>query len=96
VIRFRLIFQAGITVHEQVAFAVKKAMVSGQVGLGDAFPSVGVPNNSMRSHPSGSHKVVARLTVEGLLEVQPGMSTIMAHPPSAKAAERNQPPGDDV
>jgi len=40
VIPFRVPFRAGISLFEQIVYASKKAMVSGQLRPGDAFPSV--------------------------------------------------------
>jgi GntR family transcriptional regulator len=39
-ILFRLTFEPGISVYEQVVYAAKKVLVSGQMRPGDAFPSV--------------------------------------------------------
>ena len=40
VIPFRLTFQPGVSIYEQVVYAAKKAMIAGQMRPGDAFPSV--------------------------------------------------------
>ena len=67
-IPFRLTFQPGIPVHEQVTFAAKKAMIAGQLRTGDAFPSVRALSKAMKINPNTAHKVIAELTQEGLLE----------------------------
>jgi len=39
-IPFRLTFQPGTSIYEQVVYAAKKAVIAGQMRPGDAFPSV--------------------------------------------------------
>ena len=72
-IPFRLRFEPGFPVHEQVTFAAKKAMVSGQLRPGDSFPSVRVISKALKINPNTAHKVITQLVSEGLLEVQPGL-----------------------
>jgi GntR family transcriptional regulator len=78
VIPFRLTFQPGIPVHEQVTFAAKKAMLSGRVRPGDSFPSVRALSKAFKINPNTAHKVIAQLTQEGFLEVRPGIGTVVA------------------
>jgi len=40
VIPFRLVFQPGVALSEQILYAATKAIVSGQLRPGDPFPSV--------------------------------------------------------
>jgi GntR family transcriptional regulator len=87
-IPFRLNLQSGVPVHEQVAFAAKKAMISGQLRPGDAFPSVRALSKAMKIHPNTAQKVVAQLTAEGLLQVRPGIGTVVAQPPPGNGSER--------
>jgi len=89
-IPFRLILQSGIPVHEQVAFAAKKAMISGQLRPGDAFPSVRALSKAMKIHPNTGQKVIAQLTAEGLLEVRPGIGTVVVQPPPSTRLERGR------
>jgi GntR family transcriptional regulator len=96
VIPFRLTLQSGVPVHEQVAFAAKKAMISGQLRPGDAFPSVRALSKAMKIHPNTAHKVVAQLTAEGLLEVRPGIGTIVLQPPPGTRTERGHLLGREV
>ena len=84
-IPFRLIPQPGIPIADQVAFAAKKAIFSGQLRPGDAFPSVRVLGRAMRIHANTAQKVVSQLSAEGLIEVLPGIGTVVAQP----AARRN-------
>ncbi|HUS06551.1 MAG TPA: GntR family transcriptional regulator [Bryobacteraceae bacterium] len=89
-IPFRLTFIPGIPVHEQVAFAAKKAMISGQLRPRDAFPSVRVLSQAMKIHANTAQKVVAQLTAEGLLEVRPGIGTVVVRPPPSTRVERSR------
>jgi GntR family transcriptional regulator len=95
-IPFRFTLQSGIPVHEQVAFAAKKAMISGQLRPGDAFPSVRALSKAMKIHPNTAHKVIAQLTAEGLLEVRPGIGTLVLQPPPATRGERSRLLGREV
>ena len=95
-IPFRLSFQPGIPVHEQVTFAAKKAMIAGQLRAGDAFPSVRALSKAMKINPNTAHKVIAQLTQEGLLEVRPGIGTVVARPRVCTRAERSRLLGAEV
>lgn len=50
----------------------------------------------LKINPNTAHKVVAELTAEGLLEVFPGIGTLVAAPPSSTAAERKRLLGGEV
>jgi GntR family transcriptional regulator len=88
VIPFRLNFQPGTSLYEQVVYAAKKAVVSGQMRPGDAFPSVRALSKALKINPNTAHKVVTQLMNEGLLEVLPGIGTVIAKPAASTAAER--------
>jgi GntR family transcriptional regulator len=88
VVPFRVNPEPGVPVHEQVAFAARKALISGKFRPGDPFPSVRALSKAMKIHANTAAKVIAQLTKEGLLEVRPGIGTLVAHPPRASAAER--------
>jgi GntR family transcriptional regulator len=95
-IPFRFTLQSGVPVHEQVAFAAKKAMISGQLRPGDAFPSVRALSKAMKIHPNTAHKVIAQLTAEGLLAVRPGIGTVVVEPPPGSRGERGRLLGREV
>jgi GntR family transcriptional regulator len=88
VIPFRVTFQSGISLYQQVVYAAKKAMISGQMRAGDPFPSVRSLSKAFKINPNTAHKVVTHLMAEGLLEVRQGIGTVVATPASATAAER--------
>jgi GntR family transcriptional regulator len=90
VIPFRVSFQPGISLYEQVVYAAKKAMVSGQMRPGDPFPSVRALSKGLKINPNTAHKVVANLVSEGLLEVRPGIGTAVAAPARATADGRSR------
>jgi GntR family transcriptional regulator len=88
VIPFRLSFEPGISLYEQVVYAAKKAIVSGQMRPGDQFPSVRVLSKALKINPNTAHKVITHLVAEGILEVRPGIGTVVAERGSSTAAER--------
>jgi GntR family transcriptional regulator len=96
VIPFRVVLVTGAPVHEQVAFAAKKAMLSGQLRPGDPFPSVRTLSKAAKVHPNTAHKVIAQLTADGLLEVRPGIGTIVASPPPSTRTDRVRLLGKEV
>jgi GntR family transcriptional regulator len=88
VIPFRLSFQPGVALYEQVVYAARKAVISGQMRPGDPFPSVRVLSSALKINPNTAHKVITHLVNEGLLEVRPGTGTVVAQPSRSTAAER--------
>lgn len=89
VIPFRLTFQPGVSLYEQVVYAAKKAIVSGQIRTGDPFPSVRALSKALKINPNTAHKVIAHLLAEGLLEVRPGIGTVVVVPTSSAADRSN-------
>jgi GntR family transcriptional regulator len=87
-IPWRLTFRPGISLYEQVVYAAKKAVISGQIQAGDPFPSVRTLSKELKINPNTAHKVIAHLVTEGLLEVRPGIGTVVAELPEARASER--------
>ena len=85
---FTLVLRAGAPVHEPVVYAVKKAIVSERLRPGDEFPSVRTLSRELRINPNTAHKVVATLIGDGMLEVRPGIGTIVTARPSGTADER--------
>ncbi len=90
VIPFRVAFRPGSSLYEQVVYAAKKALVSGQLRPGDPFPSVRTLSAGLKINPNTAHKVVTHLLNEGLLEVMPGTGTVVARPPGASPSERSR------
>jgi GntR family transcriptional regulator len=90
VIPFRLTFRPGASLYEQVIFAVKKALVAGQMRPGDTFPSVRLLSKELKINPNTAHKIVSHLLLEGVLEVRPGIGTVVAEPRPAQPGERTR------
>jgi len=95
-IPFRVTFRPGSSLFEQVVYAAKKALVSGQIRPGDPFPSVRALSTALKINPNTAHKIVTQLLNEGLLEVRQGSGTVVAQPPASTAKERSQLLGSEV
>ncbi|MCU1327833.1 MAG: ytrA [Bryobacterales bacterium] len=89
-IPFRLTFEPGLPLYEQVIYAAKKAIISGQIRSGHPFPSVRELSKELKINPNTAHKVVAGLLAEGMLEVRVGVGTVVVEPPRGTAAERSR------
>jgi GntR family transcriptional regulator len=96
VLPFTVTLRPGQSVHEQVLFAVKKAIVSGRMRPGDEFPSVRALSRDLRINPNTAHKVVAALLADGLLEVRPGIGTFVAERQASTADQRRALLREDV
>jgi GntR family transcriptional regulator len=90
VIPFRLLFEPGAPLYEQVVYAAKKAIVSGQMRPGDAFPSVRELSKDLKINPNTAHKVIMQLVSEGLIQVHSGRGTFVAERVPATAVERSK------
>jgi GntR family transcriptional regulator len=86
---FSVSFQPGLSLYEQLIYAATKAIVSGQLPPGQAFPSVRNLSVELKINPNTAHKVVTHLLKQGLLEVRPGMGTVVAAPPDSSAKEKS-------
>ena len=89
VIPFRLTFEPGLSLYEQVVYAAKKAVVAGQMRPGDPFPSVRVLSKALKINPNTAHKVITQLVSEGVLEVRSGIGTVVSERNHSTAAERS-------
>ena len=77
---FEIHLKHGTPVYEQVLYAAKKAIVSGQLRPDDAFPSVRAISKELNVNPNTVQKAISVLKREGFLEVRPGVGTIVALP----------------
>jgi GntR family transcriptional regulator len=75
---FSIEIRPGLPIAEQVLFAVKKAVVTGQMRPGDKFPSVRLLSQELRINPNTAHKVVAQLVEEGVLVTTPAVGSVIA------------------
>jgi GntR family transcriptional regulator len=96
VIPFRVHFRPGVSLYEQVVYAAKKAVISGQLRPGDPFPSVRTLSKELKINPNTAHKVVMHLVTAGLIETRPGIGTVVAELPESSAKERTQLLGNEI
>ena len=75
---FSVVIRPGRPLHDQVVFAVTKAVVTGQLAPGDAFPSVRTLSQELQINPNTAQKIVSTLIERGLLESRPGIGTIVS------------------
>ena len=87
---FRCRLRPGEPIFDQVVYAAKKALISGDLRPGHAFPSVRALAAELKIHPNTAHKVIQYLIQERLLEVRPGIGTVVAELPEARKAERRR------
>ena len=93
---FGLNLQPGQSIFEQVVFAAQKAFLSGEFRPGQAFPSVRALAADLKIHPNTAHKVIQHLIQERWLEVRPGVGTVAAPTPAARAGDRHRLLQQDV
>jgi GntR family transcriptional regulator len=93
---FRLILQPGQSIFDQVVFAATRAILSGVLQPGQAFPSVRALAADLKIHPNTAHKVIQHLIQERWLEVRPGIGTVVAEPPEARPGDRQRLLKDEV
>ena len=87
---FRLTLQPGRPIVDQVVFAATKALLSGELKAGEAFPSVRNLAADLKIHPNTAHKVVQHLIREGWLDTHPGVGTVVAAKPQARPGDRQK------
>ena len=80
--------QDGLPVSDQIIQAVRKAMLTGQLAVGDEFPSVRTLSQELRISPTTAHKVVAILKDAGYLASRPGIGMVVKSPELPDRAER--------
>lgn len=85
---FDVVLRPGESPYRQVVYAATKAVVSGELAPGTAFPSVRELSHALKINPNTAQKVIAELTRTGLLEVRPGIGTVVTATRRGSAAER--------
>lgn len=93
---FRIRFSPGQSIFDQVCFAAIKSILAGELKAGEAFPSVRALALDLKIHPNTAHKVVQHLIQERWLMAQPGVGTVVAPPPKARAGDRKRLLEDEV
>lgn len=87
---FSIDLKPGLPVAEQILFAVKRAVVAGQLRPGDKFPSVRSLSQELRVNPNTAHKVVAALVSEGVLVTTPAVGSVVAEREAGGRKERSE------
>ena len=93
---FSVVFRSGVPIYEQVVYAVTRAVVTGQLRPGDPFPSVRALSQELKINPNTAHKIVAALINDGLLQVRPGIGTVVAQGRPGGIAARRARLDDDA
>lgn len=87
---FPVEIKTGEPVSAQIVYAVKKAVISGVLRPGDKFPSVRTLSQELRVNPNTAHKVVSFLVQENILEVRPGIGTVVAENRAVSRRQRGE------
>ncbi len=93
---FSIELKPGLPITEQVIFAVKKAVVGGQLKPGQPFPSVRVVSQELKINPNTAHKIVAALVAQGVLITTPAVGSVVAEHAAGDRAERAELLGADL
>ena len=93
---FTVEIRPGESPYRQIVYAATKAIVSGELGAGAAFPSVRELSQALKINPNTAQKVVAELVRDGMLDVHPGVGTVVAEGRRASAGERRSLLSDEV
>ena len=93
---FSIVLKAGLPITEQVIFAVKKAVVAGQLKPGQPFPSVRVVSQELKINPNTAHKIVAALVAQGVLITTPAVGSIVAEQADGDRQQRAALLGADL
>lgn len=87
---FQVTLASGDSPFRQIVYAATRAVVSGELAVGEPFPSVRELSQALKINPNTAHKVVAELIRTGLLEVLPGVGTVVSTGWRASDEERQQ------
>ena len=93
---FRVELKTGESPYRQVVYAATRAVVAGDLLPGAPFPSVRELSAAVKINPNTAHKVVAELVRSGILEVRPGIGTVVAASRRVSPEERRQLLSDEV
>ena len=80
-----LVLRPGQSIFDQLVSAAQKAILSGELTEGQAFPSVRTLAADLKIHPNTAHKAVQYLIHERWLEMRPGIGTVVASAPRTLA-----------
>ena len=83
---FSVQFRPGVPAYEQVVRAAQRAIATGRLRGGEPFPSVRAMSREFSLTPNTCQKAVTALVNAGLLEVRPGVGTMVAMLPASDPA----------
>ena len=95
-IPFKIKLNPGESIFDQVCFAAIKSILAGELKAGEPFPSVRTLALDLKMHPNTAHKVVQHLIQERWLSAHPGVGTVVAQPPKARAGDRKRLLEDEI
>jgi GntR family transcriptional regulator len=87
---FKLTLTPGTSIFDQVVFAATRAILSGALQPGQAFPSGRALAAELKIHPNTAHKAIQHLIQERWLEARPGIGTVVVEPPQARTGDRQR------
>ncbi len=93
---FSISLRPGESPYRQTVYAATRAIVAGELAPGSAFPSVRELSQALKINPNTAQKVIAELVRDGLLDVRPGVGTVVTGGRKATAAERRALLADPV
>lgn len=93
---FHVSLGPGESPYRQIVYAATKAVVSGELVPGSPFPSVRVLSRELKVNPNTAHKVIAELVRSGILDVLPGVGTVVADRGPASPEARRRLLSDEV
>src|SRR3954463_5933462 len=85
---FLITLRPGESPFRQIVYAATKAVLSGELAAGAPFPSVREMSQALKINPNTVQKATAELVRLGLIEVRPGIGTVVANGRKASAVER--------
>src|SRR5687768_17936827 len=87
---FPVTLSPGESPYRQIVYAATRAIVSGDLAPGSTFPSVRELSQALKINPNTAQKAIAELIRDGLLEVRPGIGTVVTAGRRASASERRR------
>ena len=75
---FHVTLTSGLPIYEQVMRAIKRAIARGELKPGAALPSVRELSRSLQINPNTAQKVISALVNARLVEVRPGIGSVIS------------------
>jgi GntR family transcriptional regulator len=93
---FSVTFRPGESPWREVYFAATRAILAGDMAPATRFPSVRDISQTLRINSNTAHKVVAELVRDGLLQVKPGIGTVVTEAPRVPESVRQRLLDEDI